>query len=373
MKKALFVSPAGAVYGSERSMLGLLGARNFEAEVVCPPGGALEVELEKLEIKVYPLSFGAYSFRQNPLWHIRFFKIFYNILRLSQPDVLVINLDGNTPLVTLAAFFLRVPIIRYSRFEFSHPKRLIDCWCWRRVSAIICPSDLVKQQVCSWCRLNNPTQVYRLYDAYTGSAVSDEETKSFRQEFEIDESKILGYVGRLHRGKRLETTIEALAILHEYGKHIKLMIIGGDDGSPEAKDYIAELLVLAERLSVKSHVIFAGYLDHKKTSVAFSAMDAFILPSESESFGMVLMEAWAHGIPTVASNVGGCKEITLASTGGLLANVGDAKNFAELILWILSNPDEAHLMGIRGKEWVNANCTPEQYLLKFENILTQFT
>ena len=46
--KALFVSPAGAAYGSERSMLALLRARQFRAEVVCPGGGGLERELQEL-------------------------------------------------------------------------------------------------------------------------------------------------------------------------------------------------------------------------------------------------------------------------------------------------------------------------------------
>lgn len=59
--KVVFVNPAGAAYGSERSMLTLLRARHFEAEVVCPCGGGLERDLQELRIRVYPMEFGGCS------------------------------------------------------------------------------------------------------------------------------------------------------------------------------------------------------------------------------------------------------------------------------------------------------------------------
>jgi hypothetical protein len=163
--KALFINPAGAAYGSERSMLALLQARQFEAEVVCPGGGALERELRQLGIKMYPLEFGRYSLRQNPLWHLCFYLRFRQILKASRPDAVVINLDGNTPLVTLAAAMAGVPLIRFCRFEFTPPTRRLDAWCWREARAIICPSEVVRQQVLSWAPRGMATRVHRLYEA----------------------------------------------------------------------------------------------------------------------------------------------------------------------------------------------------------------
>ena len=94
-----------------------------------------------------------------------------------------------------------------------------------------------------------------------------------------------------------------------------------------------------------------------------------MLPSESESFGMVLMEAWAQGVPTVASNVGGCREISQASGGGYLAPVGDADAFAGNMLALLTDPKSASIMGQKGKAWVDQNCNPADYAAKFESVI----
>ena len=153
-------------------MLALLGARKFEAEVVCPGGGVLSRELRLLGVKQHPLEFSKYSVRQNPLWHVGFYRRFRQILKLSKPQVVVINLDGNTPLVTLATARAGIPIIRFSRFEFKPPTRWLDRWCWLKAMAIVCPSDLVKQQVLAWAPPEVHSRVHRFYDAYAGRAAT---------------------------------------------------------------------------------------------------------------------------------------------------------------------------------------------------------
>ena len=293
-------------------MLALLGSRQFQAEVVCPGGGALEAELRQLGVKMHPLEFGKYSVRQNPLWHVGFYRCFRQILKQSCPQVVVINLDGNTPLVTLAAVQARIPIIRFSRFEFTPPTRRLDRWCWLKARAIICPSELVKQQVLTWAPPEFHPRVHRFYDSYAGHAATPEEAAAFRQELRLGNDKIIGCIGRLHRGKRIETAIEALAEVRKQVGNARLLIIGGA-GSPDETAYKREVQQLAADLGVLEAIIFTGYRPAEDMPAAIASLAACALPSESESFGMVLMEAWAQGVPTVASNVGGCCEISQAS------------------------------------------------------------
>lgn len=366
--KAIFVSPAGAAYGSERSMLALLRARTFEAEVVCPVGGALEKELQQLGIKVHPLEFGKYSVRQNPLWHVGFYRRFRRILKASRPDVVVVNLDGNTPLVTLASVRTGIPVVRFSRFEFQPPTRWFDRWCWRKASAIICPSELVKQQVLAWAATELYPRIHRFYDAYAGRVATAPEVAAFRQEFNLGADKVIGCVGRLHRGKRIETAIGALAEVLKQVGNARLLIVGGD-GSPDEAAYKRELQQLAADLGMREAVIFAGIRLAEEMPAVFAALDVCVMPSESESFGMVLMEAWAQGVPTVASDVGGCGEITRASGGGFLAPVGDAKAFAGKLLGLLADAQTATVLGQKGKTWVEQHCTPANYAAKFESVL----
>jgi glycosyltransferase involved in cell wall biosynthesis len=368
VSKALFVSPAAAAYGSERSMLALLKARRFQAEVVCPDDGALNRELVALGIKVYPLEFNRFALRQNPLWHVAFFRRFRRILKVSQPDVVVINLDGNTPLVTLASVRAGIPIVRFCRFEFKPPTRWIDRWCWLKAKAIICPSELVKQQVLAWAPPELHSRVHRLYDSYAGRVAAPLETAAFRQKFGLEDDKIVGCVGRLDRGKRIEIAIKALAEARKQVGNARLMVIGGD-GSPAETAYKEELQQMATDLGVREAVTFTGYRPAEEVPAAIASFDVCVLPSESESFGMVLMEAWAQGVPTVASNVGGCCEISQASGGGYLAPVGDAGAFAGRLLALLTNPESAAAMGQKGKTWVDQSCAPAEYAAKFESVI----
>ena len=84
---------------------------------------------------------------------------------------------------------------------------------------------------------------------------------------------------------------------------------------------------------------------------------------------MVLMEAWAQSVPTVASDVSGCREITLASGGGKVAPVGDAQKFAEQLMELLVNPQTAADMGLKGQAWVDQNCNPVHYAAQFESVM----
>jgi glycosyltransferase involved in cell wall biosynthesis len=368
VSKALFVSPAAAAYGSERSMLALLRARQFQAEVACPVGGALERELAALGIKVHPLEFNKFALRQNPLWHVGFFRRFRRILEASQPDVVVINLDGNTPLVTLASVRAGIPIVRFCRFEFKPPTRWIDRWCWLRAKAIICPSEMVKQQVLAWAPPELHPRVHRLYDSYAGRVAAPQETAAFRQKFGLGDDKIVGCVGRLDRGKRIEIAVKALAEARKQVGNARLMVIGGD-GSPDETAYKEELQQIAAELGVREAVTFTGYCQAEDMPAAIASFNVCVLPSESESFGMVLMEAWAEGVPTIASNIGGCREITLASGGGRLAPVGKVEIFAGHLLELLLNPQLAENLGQKGRTWVDQNCAPAEYAAKFESII----
>jgi glycosyltransferase involved in cell wall biosynthesis len=369
-RKVLFVSPAGAAYGSERSMLALLRERQLMAEVVCPGGGALEMELQQLGIKVYPLEFGKYSLRQNPLWHLGFYRRFRQILKDSQPDAVVINLDGNTPLVTQACAQAAIPIIRFCRLEFEAPSRWLDRWCWLRARAVICPSELVKQQVLAWAPSSFHGRVHRFYEAYTGREATSAEVAAFRRQWNLGEAQLIGCVGRLHRGKRIEVAIRALAEVRKQLGDVRLLVIGEHDGSAAGAAYELELRQLAKDLNLSEVVLFAGYLSAEQMPAAIAACSICVLPSESESFGMVLMEAWAQGVPTVASDISGCGEITRASGGGFLAPVGDAGAFARQLLVLLPHPQTASELGQKGKNWVGQHCAPANYAVQFGSVLS---
>jgi glycosyltransferase involved in cell wall biosynthesis len=81
--------------------------------------------------------------------------------------------------------------------------------------------------------------------------------------------------------------------------------------------------------------------------------DIFVLPSLNEGMGRVLVEAMAAGKPVVASNVGGIADLVQNDINGLLVPPGDEKALAASIKQLINNPEQAKLMGQRGKELCN--------------------
>jgi N-acetyl-alpha-D-glucosaminyl L-malate synthase BshA len=110
----------------------------------------------------------------------------------------------------------------------------------------------------------------------------------------------------------------------------RLVLVG--DG-PEA----GMAMELAQDLGVGEQVVFVGVVD--QVAPLLSAADLFLLPSETESFGLVALEAMASGVPVIASDVGGLPEVVEHGVSGYLAPVGDVDKMAAYALDILSSPE----------------------------------
>jgi len=95
-------------------------------------------------------------------------------------------------------------------------------------------------------------------------------------------------------------------------------------------------LQLASDLGVADKVVFVGVVD--EVAPLLAAADLLLLPSETESFGLVALEAMASGVPVVASDVGGLPEVVEHGVCGYLAPVGDVDRMADYAIRILSNP-----------------------------------
>jgi len=120
------------------------------------------------------------------------------------------------------------------------------------------------------------------------------------------------------------------AVLGEV-KHpdIKLIIIG--DG-PERLNLEKEL---AQEIS-ENRVIFLGWIPNREMVDYYGLADVFLMPSEEEGFPRVLLEAMAAGLPFVAYDVGGVKEITPSAFSSNILPAGDIKQFASAVDKILS-------------------------------------
>ncbi len=149
--------------------------------------------------------------------------------------------------------------------------------------------------------------------------------ESLRLKIAKKEEKILVHISNFRKVKRVKDVVK---IFNEVQKNIpvKLLMIG--DG-PERKK--AEQLT--RKLNISSKVKFMGKL--KSVEEFLSIADVFLLPSETESFGLVALEAMASEVVVVSTNSGGLKEVNIDNVTGFLSDVGDISKMSSDVLKIL--------------------------------------
>jgi D-inositol-3-phosphate glycosyltransferase len=155
---------------------------------------------------------------------------------------------------------------------------------------------------------------------------------------------VLLFVGRIQPLKGLDVAVQALAQLK--AKNAQLIVVGGASGS-EGNEEMLKVMQLARGLGVHNNIRFVEPQAHHMLSTYYRAADVVVVPSRSESFGLVALEAAACGIPVVASAVGGLLTIIDNGETGYLVPRRDPALFAEHIDELLAHPTMARAMGAK--------------------------
>lgn len=166
---------------------------------------------------------------------------------------------------------------------------------------------------------------------------------------------LLAY-GRLHKNKGFDTLIRALAAVPE--AHLWL---AGD--GPER----AALIALAGETGVAPRLHLLGWRDDIPALAATA--DALVFPSRSEGFGSVIFEAWAHGIPIVATAAEGPAQYIRHGENGFLVPIDDHERLASDIRTLLASPDDAKTMIERARAEYAASYTEEAVLGRYVEVL----
>jgi D-inositol-3-phosphate glycosyltransferase len=170
--------------------------------------------------------------------------------------------------------------------------------------------------------------------------------------------RLLLFVGRLERLKGVEVAIRALALLQDRDHDDLRLIVLGDDAGEDAREGRVRdgdesekerLKAVASSLGVRDRVDFLGSVAHHELPYFYAAADACVMPSYSESFGLVALEAQACGRPVVASGVSGLRSVVRDEVSGYLIDGDDPASYAERIGRLLANPELAQQMGRRGR------------------------
>ena len=161
---------------------------------------------------------------------------------------------------------------------------------------------------------------------------------------------IRGYAvvaGRLQPLKGLDLAIEAIAAVPE---PIRPELVIAGDASADYDGYIDELRALAARHGIERSVRFVGPQSRVDLALLLSGARVVLVPSHSETYGLVALEAAASGVPVVAAAAGGLREAVLDGDTGVVLDSRDPEVWAGALTRILSNPAFARRLSLAARE-----------------------
>jgi glycosyltransferase involved in cell wall biosynthesis len=177
--------------------------------------------------------------------------------------------------------------------------------------------------------------------------------EAFARVARVSEGLIVGVVARLDAMKGVDVLLRALADL----PGVTAVIVG--DG-PET----APLRALAHELGVADRAHFVGWSDQVRSWLA--AMDVFVLPSLMEGFPLSICEAMLAGLPVVATDVGGTRELVTDGVTGLVVQPSDPGALAVALRSLQADPALRHLLGDAGRDHASRTLTSARMAEEYE-------
>jgi D-inositol-3-phosphate glycosyltransferase len=155
---------------------------------------------------------------------------------------------------------------------------------------------------------------------------------------------LLLFVGRIQPLKGVGVAVRTLADLGARHRHARLVVVGGPSG-PQGQAEVERLAAQVAELGLENRVLFVPPQRHELLSTYYRAADVCLVPSRSESFGLVALEAAACGTPVVASDVGGLRSLIDHGRTGYLVEDPVPGQFAARVAQLLDDPLSAERLG----------------------------
>ena len=214
--------------------------------------------------------------------------------------------------------------------------------------------DATRATFCTGCDI---AVIYNFIDADYYRRAPNE---ALRRSIAPAGEKIVLHISTFRPIKRITDCVEVVARMRELGGPPLKLVMCGD--GPER----ADAQTLAERLGVADCVNFVGKKPQSDILDYLSVADLFLLPSQSESFGLSALEAMACEVPVIATRVGGVPEVVEEGGCGYLFEVGDVNGMAEAANRVLGDDRARERLGKRGRELAISRFANDRIIPQYE-------
>lgn len=163
------------------------------------------------------------------------------------------------------------------------------------------------------------------------------------------------YVGRVSREKDLPVLAEAFGKLARMRKDVRLVVVG--DGP-----YLEEM----RRALKNTPAVFTGVLEGEDLAQAYASADIFVFPSATDTFGNVVLEAQASGLPAIVTDQGGPMENIIPDKTGLVAEAGNPDSLLRCVLHLADYPERRGYMGEAARKFMEGRTFDATFLRTWE-------
>jgi N-acetyl-alpha-D-glucosaminyl L-malate synthase BshA len=184
------------------------------------------------------------------------------------------------------------------------------------------------------------------------------ENPALRNELAQPDEKLIMHVSNFRPVKRIQDCIHAFAGIR---KQVSARLVMCGDGPEREK-----AAQLAQSYGIADIVLFAGQIPN--IADYLSVADLFMLPSETESFGLSALEAMACEVPVIATNTGGLPEVVLDQETGFLVPVGDTAAMASRAIELLRDEAKHRAMAARARAWAIERFNTESVIPQYERL-----
>ncbi|TNE53139.1 MAG: N-acetyl-alpha-D-glucosaminyl L-malate synthase BshA [Bacteroidetes bacterium] len=236
-------------------------------------------------------------------------------------------------------------------------------FCLNESNAITAVSESLKKD--TYNHFDTEREIHVIPNFVETAAKLPEKNLETRRRYATDDEKIITHTSNFRKVKRIEDVVRIFELIQR--EVPSKLLLAGDGPERSMAEHMARELEICDR------VVFLGKV--RRTGQLLELSDLFLLPSETESFGLAALEAMACGVPVISSNTGGIPEVNIHRETGFLSYVGDVEDMARNSIALLK--DESLLQQFRKQAYDRAktfsigNILP-QYEQLYEQVIRDY-
>lgn len=246
--------------------------------------------------------------------------------KFGKPDIIHVHSMRNAGYLALEIYKrYNIPYI-ITEHSSAYEKKLVNENEFEKLNKVVSSSKCniaVSEKFCKLLNRKFSNEEWRFIPNIVNNDFIEHEIVIKKEDF------IFLSVGNLNKNKSVDTLLEAFSNLHTKAPDIKLRVIG--DGAEKPN-----LIKLAKKLDIDKNVKFLGGLSRDQVKIEMSNASALVHPSRYETFGVVITEALAMGLPVIATRCGGPESIIVDKVG-LLVDPGSVSQLAQAMSNIYMN------------------------------------